>query len=176
MVSMLFSTLFLNCLQWKLNSFICKILLVPLGWYPSCLTHPSSPLIPNIYVYMGLIVKATIPRVPPISLWYMDAGWTSIYIVLLWDSPWPTHYLGSATCFWSSRSAHVVSAIKKEAQPHLDALRKVRKELQDSVDNSKVWWSMLFDESLKCESNSSKENATSICRCVSLISYLDSNV
>ena len=49
-----------------------------LGWYPSCLSPPRSPLkgdIPNKYplykVYMRLITKGTIPRVPPFSLW----GW-----------------------------------------------------------------------------------------------------
>ena len=46
-----------------------------LGWYPSCLSPPRSPLkgdIPNKYplykVYMGLIIKGTIPRVPAFSL------------------------------------------------------------------------------------------------------------
>ena len=43
--------------------------LVPLGWYPCCLTPPRSPLkgdIPNTYplhkVYMGLIIKGTHPK------------------------------------------------------------------------------------------------------------------
>ena len=31
------------------------------GWYPSCLTHPKEPF----KVYMGLIIKGTIPRAPP---------------------------------------------------------------------------------------------------------------
>ncbi len=51
-------------------------MVVPLGWYGSCLTPPRSPLkgdIRNKYplykVYMGLIIKGTIPRVPPFSLW-----------------------------------------------------------------------------------------------------------
>ena len=45
------------------------------GWYPSCLTPARSPLkgdIPSKYplykVYTGLIIKGTIPRVPPFSL------------------------------------------------------------------------------------------------------------
>ena len=49
-----------------------------LGWYPSCLSSPRSPLkgdISNKYplylVYMGLIIKGTIPRVPPFSLWFL---------------------------------------------------------------------------------------------------------
>ena len=49
-----------------------------LGWYPSYLSPPRSPLkgdIPSKYplykVYMGLIIKGTIPRVPPFSLWIM---------------------------------------------------------------------------------------------------------
>ena len=33
----------------------------------------------------------------------------------------------------------MVKAIKAEAQPHLDAMRKVRKDLQESVDQAKVW-------------------------------------
>ena len=48
-----------------------------LGWYPSCLSPPKRPLeggIPNKYplyrVYMGLIIKGTVPRVPWFSLWY----------------------------------------------------------------------------------------------------------
>ena len=48
-----------------------------LGWYPGCLSPPRSPLkgdIPNKYplykVYMGLIIKGTIPRVPQFSLWW----------------------------------------------------------------------------------------------------------
>ena len=49
-------------------------MLVPLGWYPSYLTPPRSPLkgdLPNKYplykVYTGLIIKGTIPRVPAFS-------------------------------------------------------------------------------------------------------------
>ena len=54
--------------------FIGKMM-VPLGWYPSCLNPPRSPLkgdIPNKYplykLYMGLI-KGTIQRVPAFPLW-----------------------------------------------------------------------------------------------------------
>ena len=50
-----------------------------LGWYPSCVSPPRSPLegdIPNRYplykVYMGLIIRGTIPRVPPFSSWSME--------------------------------------------------------------------------------------------------------
>ena len=53
--------------------FIGKMM-VPLGWYPSCLT-PKKPLkrgisskYPLYKVYMGLTIKGTIPRVPPFSL------------------------------------------------------------------------------------------------------------
>ena len=62
------------------NNFIGKMV-VPLGWYPSCSTPQGAPLkgdisdIPNRYplyeVYMGLIMKDTIPRVPPFSLWQL---------------------------------------------------------------------------------------------------------
>ena len=45
-----------------------------LVWYPSCLSPSKSPLksdIPNRYplykVYMGLMIKGTISRVPPFS-------------------------------------------------------------------------------------------------------------
>lgn len=67
-------------------------------------------------------------------MWFETLGGN---LVLVWDSP-STHYLGSNVSFWSSRSPHVVKAIKGEAQPHLDAMRKIRKELQDSVDHAKV--------------------------------------
>ena len=57
------------------NIIVIGKMLVPLGWYPSCLSPPRSPLkgdIPNKYplfkVYMGLIIKGTIPRVPPFSM------------------------------------------------------------------------------------------------------------
>ena len=51
-------------------------LLVPLGWYPSCLTLQGALQkrirykYPLYKVYMGLIIKGTIPRVPPFSLWH----------------------------------------------------------------------------------------------------------
>ena len=60
-----------------------------LGWYPSCLSPPRSPLkgdIPNKYplykVYMGLIIKCTIPRVPPFSLW---VAMTSRFPIIMRD-------------------------------------------------------------------------------------------
>ena len=41
-------------------------MLVPLGWYPSCLTPQGA-----VYKeYMGLIIKGTIPRVPAFSPWH----------------------------------------------------------------------------------------------------------
>ena len=73
----------IRCFNWshgmisKASGIIGKML-VPLpgtlAWYPSCLKPARSPLegdIPNRYplnkVYMGLIIKGTIPRVPPFS-------------------------------------------------------------------------------------------------------------
>ena len=52
-------------------------MVVPLGWYPSCLKPPRSPLkgdIPNKYplykMYMGLIIKGPPSQgPPPFSLW-----------------------------------------------------------------------------------------------------------
>ena len=53
-----------------------------LGMVPLLFNHPRSPLkgyIPNKYplhkVYMGLIIKGTIPRVPPFSLWNLCSDW-----------------------------------------------------------------------------------------------------
>ena len=46
-------------------------MVVPLGWYryPSCLTLLRSSIKHRLHkVYMGLIIKGTIPTVPPLSL------------------------------------------------------------------------------------------------------------
>ena len=65
---------------WNLSSnihtFMGKMVGKPLRWWaPSCWT-PARSLWKNKYplceVYMGLIIKGTITRVPPFFLWHMD--------------------------------------------------------------------------------------------------------
>ena len=60
------------CMSWAVFAcWIMRKLVVPLGWYPSSLTQQGA-LYKGKYslykVYMGLIIKGTIPRVPPFSL------------------------------------------------------------------------------------------------------------
>ena len=73
-----------GCYLWMRGGSIHRENAGTLGWYPSCLSPTRSPLegdIPNRYplykVYMGLIIKGTIPRVPPFSPWSMrcDSQW-----------------------------------------------------------------------------------------------------
>ena len=58
--------------------YVLEKMVVHSGWCPSCLTRKETfkrgyTDIPNKYplykVYMGFILKSTIPRVPPFSLW-----------------------------------------------------------------------------------------------------------
>ncbi len=71
----------------RVAPYLIGKMVVPLRWYPSCLT-PQGALskgiyrdIPNKYplykVYMGLIIKGTIPRVPPFSLWISLASFSA---------------------------------------------------------------------------------------------------
>ena len=66
----------------------------PLGWRaPSCLIPPPWSLLevditltnkyPLYKVYMGLIIKGTIPRVPPFSLWMMDYEFKNIFWIVV---------------------------------------------------------------------------------------------
>ena len=85
-----------DALKWPGCSFIGKMLGKPLAWYPSCSTPRLEPFkggIPNKYikkyslyrVYMGLIIKGTIPRVPPFSLWFLMLNkWIHVCIYIFW--------------------------------------------------------------------------------------------
>ena len=73
-----------GCYLWMRGGSIHRENAGTLGWYPSCLSPTRRPLegdIPNRYplykVYMGLIIKRSIPRVPPFSPWSMrcDSQW-----------------------------------------------------------------------------------------------------
>ena len=68
MVARMLSRIRMACEGWKRKRICHRENAGTLGWYPSCLRPPQrSPLLYK--VYMGLIIKGTIPRVPPFSLW-----------------------------------------------------------------------------------------------------------
>ena len=81
----------------------------PLGWRaPSCLTPPlRGPKFPLYKVYMELIIKGTIPRVPPISLWTKMASWCLWYLVSFRVVIHPIIWSYPTQQFWQNTSMQI---------------------------------------------------------------------
>ena len=71
----LFGRLDFHGIDCQIQQSIIGKMVVPFGWYPSCLSPLRTPFkgdildkYPLYKLYMGLIIKGTIPMVPPFSL------------------------------------------------------------------------------------------------------------